>query len=100
MNHNRIEKHLQCEKLLGLAGGNTKKHGNKKSGECITPIRYNVLHMYITSGFPCYLVVVAICHIGGRVTYSLHRVHALWGTIMIIDCAFCASYSYKYNVRM
>ena len=43
----RIEKHLQCEKLLGLAGGNTKKHGNKKSGECITPIRYNVLHMYI-----------------------------------------------------
>ncbi len=25
----RIEKHLQCEKLLGLAGGNTKKHGNK-----------------------------------------------------------------------
>ncbi len=28
-----IEKHLQCDKLLGLAGGNTKKHGNKKSGE-------------------------------------------------------------------
>ncbi len=27
----RTEKHLQCEKLLGLAGGNTKKHGNKKS---------------------------------------------------------------------
>ncbi len=24
----RIEKHLQCEKLLGLAGGNTKKRGN------------------------------------------------------------------------
>ncbi len=43
----RIEKHLRCEKLLGLARGNTKKHGNKKSGECITPIRYNVLHMYI-----------------------------------------------------
>ena len=52
----RIEKHLQCEKLLELARGNTKKHGNKKSGECITPIRYNVLHMYITSSFPCYLV--------------------------------------------
>ena len=33
--------------MLGLAGGNTKKRGNKKSGECITPIRYNVLHMYI-----------------------------------------------------
>ncbi len=36
-----------CEKLLGLAGGNTKKHGNKKSGESRTPIRYNVIHMYI-----------------------------------------------------
>ncbi len=43
----RIEKHLQCEKLLGLAGGNTKKHGNKKSGESITPIRYNVIHTHI-----------------------------------------------------
>ncbi len=43
----RIEKHLQCEKLLGLAGGNTKKRGNKKFGESITPIRYNVIHMYI-----------------------------------------------------
>ncbi len=40
----RIEKR---EKLLGLAGGNTKKRGNKKSGECITPIRYNVIiNMY------------------------------------------------------
>ncbi len=38
---------MQCEKLLGLAGGNTKKRGNKKSGESITPIRYNVVHMYI-----------------------------------------------------
>ncbi len=27
--------------------GNTKKRGNKKSGESITPIRYNVIHMYI-----------------------------------------------------
>ncbi len=42
----RIEKHLQCEKLLGLAGGNTKKRGNKKSGESITPIRYNIMNMY------------------------------------------------------
>ncbi len=63
----RIEKHLQCEKLLGLAGGNTKKRGNKKFGESITPIRYNVIHMYIfarrfsliyfASRFPRYLVV-------------------------------------------
>ncbi len=44
----RIEKQLQCEKLLGLAGGNTKKHGNKKSGESKTPIRYNIIHMYIS----------------------------------------------------
>ncbi len=43
----RIEKYLQCEKLLGLAEGNIKKRGNKKSGENITPIRYNVIHMYI-----------------------------------------------------
>ncbi len=43
----RIEKHLQCEKLLGLAGGSPKKRGNKKSGESRTPIRYNVIHMYI-----------------------------------------------------
>ncbi len=83
----RIEKHLQCEKLLGLAGGNTKKRGNKKFGESITPIRYNVIHMYIfarrfnyfASRFPRYLVVfqgfgqsygqfyIGICHIGGRV---------------------------------
>ena len=33
-------------KLLGLAGENTKKRGNKKSGESITPIRYNIIHMY------------------------------------------------------
>ncbi len=54
----RIEKNIQCEKLLGLARGNTKKRGNKKSGECITPIRYNVLHMYIkyfASSFPRYI---------------------------------------------
>ncbi len=33
-----------CEKLLELAGRNAKKRGNKKSGESITPIRYNVIH--------------------------------------------------------
>ena len=38
---------MQCDKLLGLAGGNTKKHGNKKSGESITPIRYNVIHTFV-----------------------------------------------------
>ncbi len=43
----RLEKHLQCEKLLGLARGTTKKRGNKKSDESITPIRYNVNHMYL-----------------------------------------------------
>ncbi len=41
-----IDKHiiLQREKYLGLARGNTKKRGNKKFGESITPIRYNVIH--------------------------------------------------------
>ncbi len=39
---------MQYEKIaIGLAGGNTKKRGKKKSGESITPIRYNVIHMYI-----------------------------------------------------
>ena len=33
--------------MLGLTGGNTKKSGQKKSGESITPIRYNVIHMYV-----------------------------------------------------
>ncbi len=37
---------MQCEKLLGLAGGNIKKRGNKKSGESVTPIHYNVTNMY------------------------------------------------------
>ncbi len=32
----RLKKHLQCEKLLGLAGGTTKKRRNKKSDESIT----------------------------------------------------------------
>ena len=43
----RLEKHLQCEKLLGLARGTTKKRGNKKSDESITPIRYNVNHAHV-----------------------------------------------------
>ncbi len=89
----RIEKHLQCEKLLGLAGENTKKHGNKKSGESRTPIRYNVIHVYIF--VKCFSLIISLtvvhailvfqgqsCHIGGR------------GTIMIIACVFCARYNW------
>ncbi len=38
---------IRIDAMLGLAGGSTKKHGNKKSGESRTPIRYNVIHMYI-----------------------------------------------------
>ncbi len=37
----RIERNMK-----GLAGGNTKKRGNKKSGESKTLIRYNVMNMY------------------------------------------------------
>ncbi len=58
--HNiRLEKHLQCKKLLGLARGNTKKRGNKKSDENITPIRY-VVHMYVFSlaVFPANPIVI------------------------------------------
>ncbi len=52
----RIEKHLRCEKLLGLAERNTKKHGKQKSGEIRTPIRYNVIHMYIFA--KCFISLV------------------------------------------
>ncbi len=34
-------------RIYRLAGGNTKKRGNKKSGESVTPIHYNVIHIYI-----------------------------------------------------
>ncbi len=42
--------HLQCEKLLGLAGGNTKKHGNKKSAasaELQSVATYVIMNMYM-----------------------------------------------------
>ncbi len=76
--------------------GNTKKRGNKKSGESITPIRYNVIHMYV------HVVFHAIWWFSkanpsnlshwwlGNVQF-LHTVHCNLGTIMIIDCSFCAS---------
>ncbi len=37
---------LQCETLLGLDRKSTKKYRNKKFGECIPTIRYNVMNMY------------------------------------------------------
>ncbi len=47
----------QCEKSK-IGRGNIKKRGNKKSGESITPIRYNVIaHDYFGSSFRHYLVV-------------------------------------------
>ena len=80
----RLEKHLQCEKLLGLARGTTKKRGNKKSDESITPIRYNVNHMY-TGSFPMFSQ--PICHAiftGGVMTnpyiYLLYIHFRMWGT--------------------
>ncbi len=39
-----LKKHLQCETLLGLVRESTKKRRNKKFGECITTIRYNVMN--------------------------------------------------------
>ena len=82
--HIRLEKHLQCEKLLGLARGTTKKRGNKKSDESITPIRYNVNHMY-TGSFPMFSQ--PICHAiftGGVMTnpyiYLLYIHFRMWGT--------------------
>ena len=78
----RLEKHLQCEKLLGLARGTTKKRGNKKSDESITPIRYNVNHMY-TGSFPMFSQ--PICHAiftGGVMTnpYIYLLYIRMWGT--------------------
>ena len=43
---NPLEKHLQCEKVLGLAGGNTKKRGNKKSGESNNSNPLQLMNMY------------------------------------------------------
>ncbi len=88
--YNRIEKHLRSETLLGLAGGNTKKRGNKKSGESIL--------QSVTTSFTCHYFASSFQRWfskanPSRVMFnSLHTVHALWGTIMIIDFILC-----KYN---
>ncbi len=41
-----LKKHLQCETLLGLDRKSNKKRRNKKFGECIPTIRYNVIHTF------------------------------------------------------
>ncbi len=77
----RIEKHLQCEKLLGLAGGNTKKHGNKKSGESRTPIRYNVMiHYHAQLTFNCQLPGPSIYqhHMHGWTVYMTPNIQTLY----------------------
>ncbi len=51
--------------MLGLAGGNTKKRGNKKSGESITPIHYNVMNVYC-------LIMYTITYVA-RETRSHHQ---------------------------
>ncbi len=38
---------MQCEKLLGGRPREHQKRGNKKSVKSITPIHYNVIHIYI-----------------------------------------------------
>ncbi len=60
----RLEKHLQCENLLGLARGTTKKRGNKKSDESITPIRYNVNHLIFTGGMMTDPYIILYIHFG------------------------------------
>ena len=64
---------------------NTKKHGNKKSGESRTPI--NII-MYIFAKFK-----LAVFHAIFGFSRSIQWY--VQGTIMFIDCVFCAS---KYNV--
>ncbi len=79
----RIEKHLQCEKLIGLAGGNTKKRGNKKSGESITPIRYNVMSNHVSFCPPHhhFHVTVYICPVLGEIITKLKH-----STFILVAC--------------
>ncbi len=86
-----IEKHLQCEKLLhvGLAGGNTKKHGKQeiRQEQNSNPLQRHshVANLIISLDLAVFHAIwwfskanrIAICHIGGRVMFnSLHTVHA------------------------
>ncbi len=66
--------------MLGLAGGNTKKHGNKKSGESRTPIRYNVIHMYI---FAKYFISLAVFH-------AIY-IHGIYNISIISECSVMIS---------
>ena len=49
----------------------TKKHRNKKAGESITPIRYNVVHMHV----PVYIYTasVEVASIPGRLNTYFNR---------------------------
>ncbi len=51
---------LQCETLLGLPRESTKKGRNKKFGECITTISYNVIHMYGFLKIKCLINVLVL----------------------------------------
>ena len=69
-------KHLQCEKLLGLAEGNTKKCRNKKSGESITPICYNVTHTY-TFRYSFSTLLILVVFPVNRNIWNVHFVQAV-----------------------
>ena len=57
---------LQCEKLLGLAGGNTKNRGNKKSGKNSNPFQRNSYVHFCEIKLAVFLVFQGqSCHIGG-----------------------------------
>ena len=91
-----IEKHLQCEKLLGLAGGNAKKHGNKKSGESRAPIRFNVIHMYIFA--KCFSLIISLAVFHAIWFSKVNPVTLIGGRVMFRVCILCKIY--KYNVFM
>ncbi len=69
---------IECEKLLGLAGSNTKKRGNKKSGESITPTcphhRYTGVECTISMG----LFINPRRTAAPRVMVSLSVLHKAW----------------------
>ncbi len=67
---------LAMWKLLGLAGGNTKKHGNKKSGESRTPIRYNVMIHCLSIARSIHLVPASM--------YDGHGDHHTWMNVYML----------------
>ncbi len=105
-------------KIARIAWGNTIKRGNKKSGECITPIRYNVIHMHVLipevafclGAFPgksklintglllCWVKQFIFDHLSHETVDSLYsRLGAVGGKSNNITCAHIVNTGGDYN---